>query len=210
MSDDAVSLLDSLANYLSHHPDEVLTLTGTYSTDETNKTVHANLGIARAEALKEFLVGENKNVAENIKTASQQTDNTLLYTGKWMGGVNFTFSKATAEKEVEDTPAPNAEKASAQAADLIITFAQGSYELDKSYLPKLGELRDYLRSNPSEVATLHGFSQKEEEKVQSGDLAELRAKAVRRYLVDNGVRRKQIKVSGRSASTAHHVEVIIE
>ena len=56
---------------------------------------------------------------------------------------------------------------------------------------KLDELRRLIRSNPSYRLNITGYSTSDEEKARPG-LAKQRAMSVRRYLVDTGVRRRNI------------------
>ncbi len=212
MSESSLAMLDTLAQYLAANPDQILTLTGVYSPVENNKTEQANLGLARADALKQYILGEKEALEENIRIAAQPIDNSLIYGGKLIGGVNFSFDEKKEAEQVAAKPLPEKTEAEGtkKAPHLIITFSKGEYELDKAYEEKLDGLKRYLRDNPDKIAKLKGYSQASEEKVKAGDLAELRARSVRRYLVDSGVRRKQIETSGKSETNAHHVEIVIE
>ena len=212
MSESSIAMLDTLSKYLAANPGKALILTGLYSQKEKNKTEQANLGLARADALKQYLLGENADLAEQVKTSAQAVDNALLLGGKLVGGVNFSFAEKIQETAAAPTAAtPKAtEPAKPNNVHLVVTFPKGDYELDRAYAAKLDEIKRYLREHPNKVAKLKGYSQASEEKVKAGDLAELRARSVRRYLVDAGVRRKQIVTSGRSETNAHHVEIVIE
>ena len=76
----------------------------------------------------------------------------------------------------------------------------------------LDELRQLVRDNPSYKLIITGFSASAEEKAVN-NLAERRSLAVRRYLVDTGVRRRNIIVESRpgeaKATTEQRVEITV-
>ncbi|WP_228724162.1 OmpA family protein [Spirosoma sp. KUDC1026] len=58
--------LDSLTTYLKANPGRTLTITGYYLTEEKNTTPLANLGLARAEAIRQYLI--QQGVAPKVLT----------------------------------------------------------------------------------------------------------------------------------------------
>jgi OOP family OmpA-OmpF porin len=89
--------LDSLTAYLRANPGRTLTITGYYLPSEKNKTSLSNLGAARAEAIKQYLV--QQGVAKrNLTTAGVVADESqpgiITATPKGdslYGGLAFTF-----------------------------------------------------------------------------------------------------------------------
>ena len=82
--------LDSLAGYLMAHPGKGLTVVGYYTSIETNATSYQDLGIARAEEIKQYLVGKGVSVKE-ISTTSEQLDSLPFTSDSLRGGINFIF-----------------------------------------------------------------------------------------------------------------------
>jgi len=65
--------LDSVAHFLNKYPDTKLTITGHYSEDEENPTSFSNLGLARADGIKQQLL--DKGVGEQqLITVAQEGD----------------------------------------------------------------------------------------------------------------------------------------
>ncbi|MBS9782127.1 MAG: hypothetical protein KGV56_06485, partial [Gammaproteobacteria bacterium] len=62
-----------LADYLAKSKDTRLTVTGLYRSDEKNTSTFDNLGLARADQIKEYLVSQGAN-AEQIDTDGQVDD----------------------------------------------------------------------------------------------------------------------------------------
>ncbi len=196
-------VFQSLAIYLAKNQSVTLTLTGTYNREEQNLSEFQNLGLARAEALKNILV-EKGAPKENILTKSLAANNFFQSHGKMIGGVYFLFAEKTAATTpTEPSVAENS------AFRHVFFYDINEYGLKKKNLPYLDSLRNYLRSEPSKKVVITGYSEQDEEESTSLKLAEMRAKAVRRYLVDNGVRRKQITAKARPGTAKNDKERVV-
>jgi outer membrane protein OmpA-like peptidoglycan-associated protein len=197
LTDSSSLFLQKLTAYLTENPGEKLILTGVYTPEEKNRTVSQNLGIARAEAVKSILVQKGAP-AGNILTRYLQSNSLPKANGKILNGVFFSFEDATAVSE------PNLVKTGQSAQPeqevfepengRIFLFSNGEASLKESHRTNLRELRHYLRANPSLKIVITGYSEPEEEFKTNFNLAEMRARAIRRYLVDSGTRRRQIEI----------------
>jgi OmpA-OmpF porin, OOP family len=119
--------LDSLTAYLkgsgpSSGPGRTMTITGYYTTDETNGTTFANLGLARAEGVKQYLVQQGIPVASlmtkgEVRSAKDASSG-LAFTPKGdslYGGLGFSFGGA------EPAAGPTADSTATVAAPLPAT-----------------------------------------------------------------------------------------
>lgn len=217
---DNLMLVESLAIYLAENPNRELELVGIYSPHEVNKTKYPNLGVARAKAIEEVLKGYGAP-DEQIVTAASVVQNLYLLNGRLLGGVNFIFS--TSETETADSTlttevqevgevlakAPPIAKSSEDGIRYFF-YNEKDYTLDQANRPFLDSLRRALRKDQRKTVILSGFSQSGEEQNVNDNLAELRAKAVRRYLVDNGLRRRQIVVVSHPGSAKSDDERRVE
>lgn len=182
-----------LAAYLLKNETLNLTLTGTYLEQEHNRTTFPNLGLARAEAIKAYLV-QYEAPASRIKTddlclnSFEGSDKTIK------GGVGFSISKVVPAREVTGGTIPADLAGAGSSMNRVFFYGENEYALNKAHLPYLDELREYLQANSSTKVVLTGYSEQAEERNTKLRLAEMRAKAVRRYLVDTGLRRSQIEV----------------
>jgi outer membrane protein OmpA-like peptidoglycan-associated protein len=223
---DNLVLLQQLARYLGENPERELELNGLFSPSEKNKSQYRNLGIARAKAIEKLLISEGTS-EEQLITSATEVQNLFLINGRLLGGVNFIFSESEAavqqqeEAKGEDANEKDSadESASSPAKEeekniRVFHYQNKEYKLDQAHRPYLDSLRNYLRKRPRETVIISGYSESEEEREVSGNLAELRAKAVRRYLVDTGLRRRQIVVVSHPGTTknedGHRVELKIE
>lgn len=96
--------LDSLTAYLKANPDRRLTITGYYATNETNAAEFTNVGLARAEGIKQFLVQQDIPAASLMTGSLARTDLAFTPAGDSLyGGINFVFTGMTAPAAAADT-----------------------------------------------------------------------------------------------------------
>ncbi|CCH53017.1 OmpA-OmpF porin, OOP family [Fibrisoma limi BUZ 3] len=95
--------LDSLVTYLKANPDRTLIITGYYDLAETNPTSLDNLGLARAEAIKQYLVEQGIPAAS--LTTRGRLENDLTFDGETLvDGLAFAFGSGE-PAPVQPTPA---------------------------------------------------------------------------------------------------------
>lgn len=95
--------IDPLITYLKGNQDRTLEITGYYTPAETNVTTFPNLGLARAEGMKQYLVQQGIPAAS---LSTKGTERNLPATTKGdslVGGLDFAFGGAepTADELVE-------------------------------------------------------------------------------------------------------------
>ncbi len=213
------SFFVAVANHLNQNPHRELLLTGTYLVDETNSTRFDNLGIARAEALKLLLYKAGASV-DRIMVEGLVANNIIQTNGQLINAVSFKFRE---KQEVVQTPAPAEEQeverpvyyTSKDAVTLRYPKNKFNlYDVGGRVVQILDSLRNHVMNRPTSKLVVTGFSEIAEEAATSFNLAEYRAMAVRRYLVDTGLEKRQVVVrfnSGVDGPTANskvqmHVE----
>jgi len=154
---------ESVANHLEENPNKQLILTGLYGDEEKNGSAYDNLGIARAETIKDVLIRKGAN-GDNIKTTSMRSDNLSfeMTDGKRMmtGGVNFLFEgedggEAPAEDEgletnTEDNSSDSGSEISYGTGEnmfLDITESNSSFTETESFKNYFAGLKSYLEDN---------------------------------------------------------------
>ena len=218
---ESYSMLKKMAQYLAGKPAKILTLTGSYLPLplERNQSQHPNLGIARANSIRDVLVGEGAD-PDQIKTASQEVQNNLLVEGRMLSGVDFDFNEIAEITETtpieKDTIAVvkkdkevDSESHQHGKTALVLNYDFQDFTLATKYRSDLDDLRRLVRDNPSYRLIITGYSSKDEEKEVAG-LAERRSLAVRRYLVDTGVRRRNIIVESQPSTANNESERRVE
>lgn len=154
-------VFSSIVTHLEKNENKQLILTGLYGENEKNGTAYDNLGIARAEEIKNVLIKKGAN-GDNIRATSMQSDNLSfeMIDGKGMmtGGVNFLFI----ENENGETPminensqnnkggaAPEIYYGTGENMFLDITEANSSFTEKESFKNYLSGLKSYVDDNPN-------------------------------------------------------------
>lgn len=183
-------LLSSISGYLRTHPGLLLHLKGFYTNFELNGTAYDNLGLARAEALKGLLVAAGAP-PKRIIAAAEQVDNIILVEGNLQGAVQFHFTEAGREQPIS----LRSFISNQEEKTYTLHFPEGRYELQET-LEDAGPLLDSLIALAASQVEMRllvsGFSNSVEEQKVLYNLAELRARAVRQYLLANGLDRKRV------------------
>lgn len=218
-----IQMLRSLAKYLTANPEQSLTLVGVFlpMPFERNQSPYPNLGLARAHSIKNILVAEGAN-PDQIQTAGEEVDTHAKVEDRIMGGVEFVFGKSdetdldkvdqnestNPEKETNEGNSNNSEELNGELS-VIFSYDENDFALARENRQALDSLRNLVRKNPSYKLIITGYSAKGEEK-NVDNLAERRSLAVRRYLVDTGVRRRNIIVESHPGSAKNDEERRVE
>jgi len=148
--------LDSLASYLKVNPTRKTTVTGLYSSIEQNPTTFADLGLARADALKQYLVKTGVPAAQ-LAIASRMVDLTFSADdsthGMEFGFVGLEIPKteqALADAEVHTTVF--------ESIDLYFPSGSADYIKTTENDKFLAEAKKFLVENKKEKLLLTGHA----------------------------------------------------
>ncbi len=205
-------VLKSVVSHLDENPEFQLKITGIYGLKEGNQTNFPNLGIARAEAVKSML-GTAGASLDKVVTSGMAVDNLFEMNGKLTGVIYFHYSSKVLENQTVATSDKNKETRLEDLSNEEVeafNYNYGDYKVEKRHHDYLNNLRRDLRDNPDKSVVLTGYSTPEEEAESSRiNLAEMRALAIRRYLVDSGTRRAQIVVKAKPSMARSSNEMIV-
>ncbi len=208
LTDSTLSFLRNLAEYLAANPSKRIYLTGLYAPGETNRSISANLGVARAEAVKSILVQKGAS-PDNILSADFRTNSLHWAAGKILDGVFFSFGEAQPLARLSAGPGSADYPSSSSGGGRIFYFPEGSHSLSEKDKQTLKDLRDYLKTDATLRVRLTGYAQEREEQDAGKNLAELRAQSVRRYLVDSGLRKEKIEIAtGSPRETGNAARIV--
>lgn len=116
--------LDSLITYLKTNPGRTMEITGYYSPRETNSTSFANLGLARAEGIKQYLIQQGVP-ASSLTTKGVERDIAFTTAGDSLrGGLDFAFAGT------EPEPTATASVSTATTSPTPITLTESTTEAD--------------------------------------------------------------------------------
>jgi OmpA-OmpF porin, OOP family len=195
-----------------------LKIIGIYSPMEKNETSFPNLGLARAESVKAILLAGGAT-EDKFETIGLETANLFKTGGKLTGAIYFSFSEQgiesrpvadDAQKDDEKETGDEDEELGPATGAASFYYKYGDYKVEKHHVPFLKSLVKTLKNQPGTRLLLTGYSGVEEETESSSiNLAELRALAIRRYLVDHGVRRAQIDVNAKPSMARTSKEMVV-
>ncbi|MCF8245120.1 MAG: OmpA family protein [Saprospiraceae bacterium] len=205
-------ILKSVAHRLVSQPSLRLVIVGICSPTEANNSSFPNLGVARAESIKSLLTTIGAD-GDKIETTGILAENLFEVDGHLTGLVYFNFTKLNAENQPLVAENPKEEPASSKSKFTSFFYEYGNYKVEKHHLGLLKSLQTELREDSDRSVVLSGYSTPEEEAESTRiNLAEMRALAIRRYLVDHGVRRSQIEVKTKPsmAQSSSEMSVSVE
>lgn len=210
--------LDSLAIYLQNNPGRALTITGYYGADETNNTSFENLGLGRAETMKQLLVQKGVQPASLLTKAdllgkpTYNTNRDSLY-----GGLGFSFgaefaSPAATSLATTDTTAVTstttttteqqlAEKQTFESVfkpiDLYFPAGKSDYIHTDDTDRFFAEAAKYLPDHKDKKLLLTGYTDNKGSETANLNLSRKRAAAVRKQLEKVGIVAAQVTVKAK-------------
>ncbi len=209
VDENLIPVLKSIGHQLYEKPKVKLAVVGIYSPSEDNESSFANLGIARAESIKSLLTS-NGAAAEQISTSGMLADNLFEVDGKLTGVIYFNIEAQKPDNQVVAIEEKKAEASNIQSGITSFKYKYGNYKVEKEQLAFLKKLQFELQKDAEKTVVLSGYSAPEEEAASTRvNLAEMRALAIRRYLVDHGVRRSQIEVIAKPSMAKSSSEMTV-
>lgn len=187
--------LDSLAGYLLAHPGKRLNILGYYSSAETNTTTYPDLGIARAEGIKQYLVSKGLG-AERISTSSEQLDTLAMSADSVRGGINFIFKEPIPTTE---QGLANAQKYEGVFKPMDLYFPTGSANYIKTDANQqfVEEAQKFLAENPDKKLLLTGHTDNEGDDAMNMNLSKERAEVVKKQLTSLGISAAQLTTDAK-------------
>ena len=186
-----------LAAYLKSNPKKAVTLTGWYGSDEKNNTKFENLGLGRAGALKNYLVGLGVPAAQ-ILTGGALKNKLNFDKDKLYGGIGYGFSTITSGRSISIKDAA----AFSAGTDDNFIFANAGYEyktpLSSRLKAEFGRTAEYLKKNAKRSLKITGLYSKDEKNTSLlPTLGEARANNIKSLLTGMGVSATQIEIGSR-------------
>ena len=189
------SEIDSLASFASVNPGKMITITGSYSSQETNSTSFPNLGIARAAAIKSYLT--SKGLPDSIFVLNGQLNDSIVFSPDSLhGGIDFTFAKKIA---VTENDLANEQKYESIFKPLDLYFPTASAEYIKTGENQkfLIEAKKFLAENKDKKLLLTGYTDSDDSAEWNLKLSKKRAEIVKAKFVSLGVPADRISTDGK-------------
>ena len=187
--------ITSLKTFLLENAGKVFNITGYYTNDEANKSAFPNLGLARANAVKNYLVdkgipSQSLNILGELKDDMiRTTDNVFL------GPVAYTLS---GEKEdLQDELKALYDKIKADPLVLYFETGEAAINLSAEQRQKIADISRYLDKVDGGTCSAIGHTDSQGSRTTNIKLGQERADFAKQYLINNGISDAKIKTSSQ-------------
>lgn len=181
--------ISGLRTFLDEHPENQLFIEGYFREDETNKSSYTNLGIARANQIKEYLKTQEIS-SKQIRLGGRISDSLGLYYGKIWGPIAWRIERT----QNGQTARMDSLRQHFENNPIILQFDtersgdQWSDEQKKAFTL----LASYLDWDSSAVLQVTGHSDDTGSDEESYRMGMKRAEFVRRQLQENAIPNNRI------------------
>jgi len=190
--------IDSLASFAAANPGKIITITGLYSSQETNASSFANLGLARASGIKNYFL--SKGLPDSIFVLNGKLDDSIVFSPDSLhGGIDFDFSKRIALTE-NDLANEQKYESIFKPLDLYFPAASAAYIATDENRKFLEEAKKFLADNKDKKLLLTGHTDSDDSAEWNLKLSKKRANIVKAKFVASGMPADRILTDGKGES----------
>ncbi|MEP3208862.1 MAG: OmpA family protein [Maribacter sp.] len=182
----------SLKTFLAENAGKVINLTGYYKSDETNESMFPNLGLARANAVKNHFV-DNGIPSAQINTMGQLMDDMVAKDQIFLGPIAYGLADKAAD--AEDAMNALYDKITANPLVLYFETNQASINLSAEQRQKVADISRYLDKVEGAMCSVVGHTDNVGRRAPNVRLGQERADFAKSYLAQNGIAEAKIKTS---------------
>ncbi|APQ17160.1 OmpA family protein [Maribacter hydrothermalis] len=189
--------VNSLKEHLGTNENNVINVTGFYTSDEENNTAFPNLGLARANNIKNDLAAKGIPTAQ-INTFGKIMDEMIAKDGTYLGAASFSLieKSATADDELKALY----EKIKADPLILYFDTAEASISLDATQRQKVADISRYLDKVAGATTSVVGHTDATGQASTNMRLGQDRADFAKNYLMTNGIASDKIIATSKGHS----------
>lgn len=197
---DSISIgVEKLKAFLVSNPKQKVTITGYATSDETNTTKFENLGLARANDVKNYFVSKGL-ASSQLDTKGEIINSWKTNADTLIGPVEYEF--ATIDITSADTTSTDewsALKEKINANPLIFHFNtnKSSFDLNEEEQQKVADITKYLKNVKNTSVLIVGHSDNVGNRDLNIDLAQKRADFSKNYLIKNGIEASRIETESK-------------
>ncbi len=187
------NIVDSFNKYLRGNPQKGIEIIGGYARNEKNDTEHEDIGIARAESLKQQLVMAGLP-ATKVQTTSRLYPTPNIHKDTLLGGIDFNFIKIQESLVIKD------EDKTLLDAEGHFKFAKNTHRpiMNDAVNNGLKSVGNYLRNNPNKTLEVVGeYTNEEENDTDLPNLGMARANSIKKILISTGSPSDKVKLGSK-------------
>lgn len=186
--------LGTLKTFLGENAGKVMNITGYYKSDETNNSAFPNLGLARANAVKNHLV-ENGISSTMINTFGQLRDEMVPKDNVYLGPISYSLEGESAD--AGDELKALYEQIKANPLVLYFNTAEASISLSDEQRQKFADISRYLDKVEGASCNVVGHTDNEGGSAGNLRLGQGRADFAKDYLIRNGIAEGKINATSK-------------
>ncbi|WP_343488245.1 OmpA family protein [Allomuricauda sp. d1] len=192
LSDSVKKGVAALSDHLSTNAERVVNIIGYYKADEENTTAYPNLGIARANSVKNHFVTSGISSAQ-INTSGQLMDEMIPEEGIYLGPVAYGIEAkdSNADEELQALY----DKIKANPLVLYFETGQASINLSAEQRQKVADISRYLDKAVDASCLVIGHTDNTGSRATNIKLGQDRAEFAKNYLMQNGIVESKIEAS---------------
>ncbi len=198
LSPNITNAIASVKDFLAENSEKIVDITGFYKSEEKNESAFPNLGLARANAVKNHFV-ENGIPSAQINTFGLLKDEMVPENDIFLGPVSYKFEiKAdnaedelkTLHDKIKDNP-------------LVLNFntAQTHVNLSAEQRQKFADISKYLDKAEGAMAIIEGHTDNTGSNEKNIEIGMDRANFAKNYLIKNGISASKIKATSKGSSS---------
>jgi len=186
--------ITGVQNHLDLNENNVINVVGYYTGKEDNNTAFPNLGLARANTIKNDLASKGISTVQ-INTMGKLMDEMIPKDGTYWGAASFGIDEKsdTAESELKELY----ENINANPLILYFNTAEAAINLDSAQRQKVADISKYLDKVEGSTAKVVGHTDATGKASTNMKLGLDRANFAKSYLLKNGISEEKIITSSK-------------
>lgn len=186
--------VSGLQSHLESNESNVINVTGYYTSEEENNTAFPNLGLARANSIKNDLASKGFSTAQ-INTQGKLMDKMIPKDGTYWGAASFGLEEKSAT--ADDDLKALYDKIKADPLILYFDTAEASIHLDAEQRQKVADISRYLDKVSDATSSVVGHTDATGQASTNMRLGQDRAEFAKNYLIQNGIAADKIVASSK-------------
>lgn len=194
LADNVANGVESLKAYLLENSDKIIDITGLYRSDEENPSAFPNLGLARANSVKNYLVSKGIPSAQT-NTVGKLVDDLVPNGNTLLGPITYEITAGN-ENAAADLKALHDEIV---ANPLVLYFktGQAAINLTAEQRQKVANIAAYLDKVEGASCKVIGHTDNTGGRITNIALGQERADFAKAYFVRNGIPAAKINASSQ-------------
>lgn len=194
LSEELTKGVSGLQRHLQTNESNVVNITGYYTSDEENNTAFPNLGLARANTIKNDLASKGISTTQ-INTMGKLMDDMIAKDGTYWGAASFGIEEES-QNANDDLKALYA-KINANPLILYFNTAEASISLNAVQRQKVADISRYLDKVNGAKANVVGHTDGTGKASTNLKLGQDRANFAKDYLMKNGIASDKIVATSK-------------